>query len=136
MLRPSGSHSHTSASSTWTKTSKKVKGTISLSAHTSVELLDDVKGHSVAFEVHEGSESLAVSAADAETRSTWMDALRTCVALFTSASSSSTSVVGDYFESLLQHMNMAKASCSKLLQLSDELKELKSAFGTTRKLMK
>ena len=138
VLRPSGSHAQPYVSLKYMekKTSKKVKGTISLSAHTSMSLLDDIKGHSFAFEVHEGADSLAVSAPDAAARDAWLDALRACVDLFTVASSSSTSAVGDHFAALLKHMNEAKASCAKLLRLNDELKELKSAFGTTQKLMK
>ena len=63
VLRPSGSHAQPYVSLKYMdkKTSKKVKGTISLSAHTSMKLVDDIKGHSFAFEVHEGSESLTVS---------------------------------------------------------------------------
>ena len=138
VLRPSGSRTQPFVSLKYMekKSSKKVKGTISLSAHTSVEVLDDIQGHSFAFEVHEGSDSLAVSAPDSATRDSWIDALKACIGLFTAATTSSTSVMGDHFASLLRHMNKAKALCTKLLTLNDELSESNKTYGTTQRLMR
>ena len=110
------------------------KGVISLSAHTTVETRTGVKGKEHVFEVHEGGETLCVSASTDQERDEWIGAIQQCVQLFMKATTASTSKTSDHFANLLQHMNVARSICQRLSKLCEEYNEAEKEESVKRRV--
>ena len=118
------------------KPGSATKGVISLSAHTTVEKKNakDVKGKENVFEVNEGGETLCVQTTTEKERDEWIDAIKICVQLFMAATTASTSKTSDHFGALLQHMNVARSICQRLLKLTEEYNEAEKEESVKRQV--
>jgi hypothetical protein len=116
------------------KPGAKAKGVISLSGHTYVEKVNDVKGKEFVFEMHEGGETLCVQASTEKEREDWISAIQTCVDLFVKSNSESTSKTTDHFTNLLKHMTMARSIVQRLLKLVEEYSEAEQEESVKRQV--
>ena len=116
------------------KPGAKAKGVISLSGHTYVEKVNDVKGKEFVFEMHEGGETLCVQASTEKEREDWISAIQTCVDLFVKSNSESTSKTTDHFINLLKHMTMARSIVQRLLKLVEEYSEAEQEESVKRQV--
>jgi hypothetical protein len=116
------------------KPGAKVKGVISLSGHTSVEKKQNIKGKDFVFEMHEGGDTLCVSAGSDQERDDWINAIKINIALFVESESETTSKTSDHFTNLINHMNMSRSMCQRLLKVTEEYDEAEKEEDVKRQV--